>query len=387
MRPVAIVGIGQTPVREHWDAGLRELAVQAVWQALDECQIDTVDVFYVGNMLSGTLTGQEHLATLIAEYAGLTGVEAIKAEAACGSGAAAFRQAVLAVASGAAEVALAVGVEKLTETSTHKTTDGLASAADADYETAMGISFVALNALLMRRYMYEYRYHKSDFSAFIEIAHRNAVHNPNAMFRHLVNRDQYERAKMVADPVNLLDSSPIADGASAVVVTSIDQLKRFPNRPIWVAACEVSTDTIALDNRENPLWLKAAERSVHKAFKTSGLTHRDIQLFELHDAFSIMSALSLEGSGFAERGTAVRLANEGHFAIDGRLPISTFGGLKARGHPVGATGLYQIVEATLQLRGQAPEAIQVPDARIAMTQNIGGSGATIITTILTRERL
>ncbi len=387
MRPVAIVGIGQTPVREHWDAGLRELAVQAVWQALDECHLDTIDVFYVGNMLSGTLTGQEHLATLIAEYAGLTGVEAIKAEAACGSGAAAFRQAVLAVASGAAEVALAVGVEKLTETSTHKTTDGLASAADADYETAMGISFVALNALLMRRYMYEYRYHKSDFSAFIEIAHRNAVHNPHAMFRHRVHRDQYERAKMVADPVNLLDSSPIADGAAAVVISSQDRINQFPNRPIWVAACEVSTDTIALDNRENPLWLKAAERSVRKAFKTSGLTHRDIQLFELHDAFSIMSALSLEGSGFAERGTAVRLANEGHFAIDGLLPISTFGGLKARGHPVGATGLYQIVEATLQLRGQAPKAIQLPDARIAMTQNIGGSGATIITTILSRERL
>ncbi len=387
MRPVAIVGVGQTPVREHWDAGLRELAVQAVWQALDESGRTSVDVFYVGNMLSGTLTGQEHLATLIAEYAGLAGVEAVKAEAACGSGAAAFRQAMLAVASGAAEVALAVGVEKLTETSTHKTTDGLASAADADYETAMGISFVALNALLMRRYMHEYGYRKADFAAFVEVAHRNAVHNPNAMFRHPVTREQYERAKIVADPVNLLDSSPIADGASAVVLTSLERVKEFPTVPVWVAACEVSTDTIALDNRENPLWLKAAEQSVRKALKNSGLTHRDIQLFELHDAFSIMSALSLEGSGFAEKGEAVKLADEGYFAIDGTLPISTFGGLKARGHPVGATGLYQIVEATLQLRGEAPHSIQIPDARTAMAQNIGGSGATIITTILTKERL
>jgi acetyl-CoA C-acetyltransferase len=385
MRKVAIIGIGQVPVREHWSVSLRELAAHAVLNALDDADIEQVDALYVGNMLSGMLANQEHLGALIAESIGMEGIEALKVEAACGSAAAAFRQAVLGVASGAMDTAVAVGVEKLTELSGISTANGLATAADADYETAMGLSFVAINALLMRRYMYEYKYDRRDFAAFSINAHENAAHNPNALFRHPVSVGQYEKAKLIADPINLLDSSPIGDGAAAVVIMPLDKIDRANSKYISVAACEIATDTIALDNRPDPLYLKGVERSTEKAFKTAGIRHRDVDFFELHDAFSIMAALSLEASGFAEKGSGVRLANNGDLAIKGRLPVATFGGLKGRGHPVGATGIYQIAEAVLQLRREAPEAIRVPEAKCAMIQNIGGSGATVITTILQKR--
>ncbi len=381
MREIALVGIGQTPVAEHWERGLRSLAVEAVLNAMEDAHVRTADALYVGNMLSGALARQEHLGALIADYAGLEGIEAVKVEAACGSGAAALRQAMMAVGSGAAEVAIAVGVEKLTELTSDCTQNALAMAADADFETQMGLSFVAINALVMQRYLHEFRVDKEAFGAFSVRAHANARHNPNAMFRFPITMEQYAEAKMIASPINLLDSSPIADGAAAVVVTTAERARDLAAKPLRVLACEVGTDTLSLHDRDDLLWLKGVERSTKKALARAGLRHEEIDLFELHDAFSIMAALSLESAGFAERGQALR------FAERGTLPVSTMGGLKGRGHPVGATGLYQVVEAATQLRGEAPAALQLPDARVAMTQNIGGSGATVITTILeTMER-
>jgi acetyl-CoA C-acetyltransferase len=381
MRKVYIGGIGQIPVREHWDYSLRELAARAVLLAMDDAQIENVDALYVGNMLSGILTGQENLGTLIAEYAGLDGIEAIKVEAACASGSAALRQAVLAVSSGMLETAVVVGVEKLTELSGFQTTAALATAADADYEAAMGLSFCAINALLMRRYMHEYNYIHADFAEFVVIAHRNAVHNPNAMFHFEITQNQYSKSKMIADPITLLDSSPIADGAAAVVITS-NEKSIMPEKSVFIASCELGTDTIAVHNRSNPLWLKGVEKSTFQALKTAGVGHQDIDAFEGHDAFSIMIALSLEASGFFEKGQAVTMANNGKFELNGNLPISVFGGLKGRGHPVGATGIYQIVESAIQLRGEAPNALKLEDVKRIMTQNIGGSGSNVTTTIL-----
>jgi len=386
MRKVAIVGVAQVPVREHWDSGLRELAAKAVLDAMKDASIQHADALFVGNMLGGSFSDQSNLGALIAEYAALEVNEAVTLEAACGSGAAAFRQAVLAVASGSVDTAIAVGVEKLTEHSEVSPANGLATAADADYEAAMGLSFVAINALLMRRYMYEYKCDKSDFAGFVINAHKNAVHNKNAMFKNTITTEMYTKAKLIADPVNLLDSSPIADGAAAVVVTSVENLKKFSSKPILVVACEYGIDTIALSKRTNPLRLKAVEKSTARAFQVAGITHSDIDIFEPHDAFSIMTTLALEAAGFAEWGKATKLANEIEIGINGRLPLSTFGGLKARGHPVGATGMYQIVEAALQLRGEAPEPIQVPDAHYALTQNIGGSASVVITSILGRVK-
>lgn len=385
MREVAIVGIGQTPVEEHWDVSLRELAAKAVLNAMDDAGAETVDALYVGNMLSGILTNQENLGSLIAECVGLSGIEAIKVEAACGSAAAAFRQAVLGVSSGMMDSAIAVGVEKLTEMSGRATTHGLATASDGDYEMAIGLSFVAINALLMRRYMHEYGWEKNDFAPFVINAHRNAAHNPNAMFQNQINQEQYNLAKVVADPINLLDSSPIGDGAAAVLVVPAEDADKYAGQVITVAACEIGTDTIALDNREDPLWLKGVERSTAKAFRTAGVRHQDIDLFEVHDAFSIITALSLEACGFAEKGQALRMANDENIGLKGKLPLTTMGGLKGRGHPVGATGLYQIVEAATQLRGEAPDALQIDAPKCVMAQNIGGSGANVITSILKRR--
>jgi acetyl-CoA C-acetyltransferase len=222
----------------------------------------------------------------------------------------------------------------------------------------------------------------ADFANFAIVAHQNATHNPNAMFRNPITADQFSKARMIADPVNLLDSSGIADGAAAVVICPTSMAGEYANgRAVRIRASSVATDTVALHDRRDPLWLAAADISARKAYAQAGVGPRDIDLFELHDAFTIMSALSLEAAGFAERGKGVWLAKAGEISCTGKIPIATMGGLKARGHPVGATGVYQIAEVVQQLRGQAGES-QVPNARLGMAQNIGGSGATVITHIL-----
>jgi acetyl-CoA C-acetyltransferase len=385
MREVAILGIGQTPVDEHWDKSLREIAGEAVFAALKDAKRDTTDGLFVGNMMSGILSKQENLGALVADWVGLRGIEAIKVEAACGSGAAALRAGLMAVGSGMMDSAIVVGVEKMTETSTAEATAALATASDADYEAAEGLSFVALNALVMRRYMHEYGWEHGDFAPFSINAHANAVTNPNARLREPISEKDYHKARMVADPINLLDASPMGDGAAALYITPVDAVHpgewNNGRHPVWIAGSASATDTVAVHDRLDATWLSASYESAMKAYKQAGVTPNDIDFFELHDAFSIMAALSLEACGFAERGQGPRLGLEGEIFRNGRLPIATMGGLKARGHPVGATGIYQIVESVLQLRCEAGQN-QIEGARIGMAQNIGGSGSSIITHIL-----
>jgi acetyl-CoA C-acetyltransferase len=382
MRDVSIIGVGQTPVGEHWERSLRHLAYDAVAAAMRDAGIEGAHALYVGNMLSGEISDQSHLGALIADFCGLRGIEAVKVEAACGSGAAAVRAGMMAVASSMHDLVICVGVEKMTDDVGNRLTAALAQAADADYEAAHGITFVGLNALLMRRYMYEYDAQHTDFAGFAITAHANAVGNPNAMFRRAITAEAFARADMVADPINLLDSSPMADGAAAVVLCPSQHVNGVSKgRAVRIAGSALATDCLSIHDRHDPLWLQAAEDSARRAYAQAGVGPADIDLFELHDAFTIMSALSLEACGFAERGQGWRLASNGDVGRDGRIPICTMGGLKARGHPVGATGVYQIVEAALQLRGEAG-ACQLPNVRRAMTQNIGGSGATIVTHIL-----
>ncbi|MBS3783175.1 MAG: thiolase domain-containing protein [Anaerolineae bacterium] len=383
MRNVAIVGVGQTEVGEHWGTSLRHLSLEAIQSAMADAGVMNADALYVGNMLSGELEGQEHLGALVADFAGLRGIEAFKVEAACASGAAALRMGYIAVAGGLADIVIVVGVEKMTDTLGPDTTTALAMAADADYEAAQGASFVTLNALLMRRYLHQYGYGHKDFAPFAVNAHRNAVNNPYAMFRFPVTAEKFAKARMISDPINLLDSSPICDGAAAVVLTAEAQSQAYSMAPVRIAASSVGTDTLAIHDRRDPLVLEGARLSGHRAYEQAGIGPADIDLFELHDAFSIMATLSLEAAGFAEKGEGLQLALEGQINLGGHIPITTMGGLKARGHPVGATGLYQIVEVVQQLRGLAGEN-QIPGARLGMAQNIGGSGATVITHILER---
>ncbi|NTV37731.1 MAG: thiolase domain-containing protein, partial [Anaerolineales bacterium] len=328
------------------------------------------------------LDRQNNLAGRGVACAGVTDAEAVQVDAACGSGGAAFRAGLMAVASGELESALVVGVEKMTDRHPHEVTAALATAADADYEVEMGVSFVGLNALLMRRYMHEYGWKHSDFAPFAINAHANAMHNPFARLHQQITVEDFEKSSMIATPINLLDASPIGDGAAAVYLVPADTLPVAGR--IVVAGSASATDTIALHDRRDALFLTAAFQSAQEAYRQAGIGPQDVDIFELHDAFTIMSALSLEACGFAERGQGVRLGLDGDILIGGRIPVMTRGGLKARGHPVGATGVYQLVEVVQQLRGECGET-QVADARIGMAQNIGGSGATIVTHILKKE--
>jgi acetyl-CoA C-acetyltransferase len=385
MRKVAILGIGQTPIDEQWEKSLREIGGEAAFAALQDAGIEEVDALFVGNMLSPLISGQNQLGTLLADWVGLWKKEATKIEAACGSGAAAFRAGLMAVASGEVDSALVVGLEKMTDKAGHDVTAALATAADADYEVEQGVSFVGLNALIMRRYMYEYGWKHADFAPFSINAHANAMHNPFARLHQPITVEQFEKSAMVATPINLLDASPIGDGAAAAVIVPAEKVTPLPGRPrLVVAASASATDTIAVHSRRDPLFLRAAYESAKRAYQMAGVTPEEIDVFELHDAFTIMAALSLEACGFAERGQGPRLALENEITPQGRIPICTRGGLKARGHPVGATGMYQIVEVAQQLRGECGQT-QVDGARIGMTQNIGGSGATILTHILVAE--
>lgn len=382
MREVAILGIGQVPVDEHWDKRLVELAGDAVFAALEDAGVKRVEALYVGNMMAGQLDKQTHLGALISDWVGFRGIEAMTVEAACGSGALALRTAMIAVGSGLVSSALAVGVEKMTDTAPSETTAALATAASADWEGVHGVTFVGLNALIMRRYMHEYGWKHEDFAPFSINSHANGALNPNARFQAPITRDVYLQAPMIAEPINLMDASPIGDGAAAAVVVPLELVKGMNHKPlVRITGSAVATDSLAVHDRHDPLWLSAAEKSAKEAYRQAGITPDDIDFFEIHDAFSIMAALSLEACGFAERGQGPRLALDGEISRQGRIPVATLGGLKARGHPVGATGMYQIVEAVQQLRGDAGPA-QIEGARIGLTQNIGGSGATIISHIL-----
>ncbi len=381
MTNVSIIGIGQTDVREHWDASLRHLAWYAIEAAMDDAHHNQIDAVYVGNMLAGQLSNQNHLGALITDFAGLRGAEALTVEAADASGGAALRQAVLAVQSGLVETALVVGVEKVTDESGSTIPAALATALDADFEAIHGQTLSGAAALLMRRYMHEYGVELADFAGFSVNAHANAAANPRAMYRNKLRPEAFAAATMTADPVSLFDEAPPGDGAAAVLVTSSERAADMVARPVRIVASALATDTLSLHDRRDLLWPAAAERSAQLAFAQAGLTPDDIDVFELHDSFTIMAALSLEACGFAARGEGWQLARDGQIGRNGRVPISTFGGLKARGNPLGATGLYQIVELAHQVRGTAGDC-QVPGARVGMAQNLGGMAATAVTHIL-----
>jgi acetyl-CoA C-acetyltransferase len=384
MTNASIIGIGQTDVREHWETSIRHLAWYAIEAAMDDAHHNQIDAIYVGNMLAGQLSNQNHLGALVADFAGLRGAEALTVEAADASGGAALRQAVLAVQSGLVETALVVGVEKVTDETGGPVLAALATALDGDYEAVHGQTLAGAGALLMRRYMHAYGVELSDFAGFSVNAHANAAGNPRAMYRNRLRPEGFAAAPMVAEPVSLFDEAPAGDGAAAVLITGTDRAADMVAQPVRIAASTLATDSLALHDRRDLLWLGAAERAARRAFEAAGLTPADIDVFELHDSFTIMAALSLEACGFAERGMGWQLARDGQIGRDGRIPISTFGGLKARGNPIGATGLYQIVEVAQQLRGKAGDC-QVANARVGMAQNLGGTGGTAVTHILRME--
>jgi acetyl-CoA C-acetyltransferase len=381
---VWIVGVGLTPVGEHWEKSLREIALEAIAAALAEAPGLSPQALYVANTLAPALSGQSQLGSLLADFAGLRGVEAMTIEAAGASGGAALRQAYLALKAGAIDVALVVGLEKVTDQAGPALQAALATATDADYEAVQGITPTAQAALIMRRYLHETGAPADALAGFSLVAHANAVGNPYAMFRRAIKPEDYSRAGMVSEPVNMYDAAPVADGAAALILARSRALPPAGPLPaVRVAGSSLAIAAVALHDRRDPLVLEAANHSANQAYRQAGVTADDIDFFELHDPFSIYAALSLEAAGFASRGQGWRLAQDGEITRQGRIPVTTLGGSKARGDTGGATGVYQVAEVTLQLQGRAGSS-QVEGARIGMAQCLGGSGGTAATHILVR---
>ena len=370
---------------EHWDYALRHLALEAIRDAANDAHIDHADALFVGNMAGAQIGGQTNLGALIADFVGLRGIEAVTVEASSASGGAALRQAYLGVASGAIDVAIVVGVDKLTDVVGSAAVSAQLTATDADYEAAHGVTPLSAAAMIMRRYMHEFDAVPQDFAAFSVNAHANAINNPNAMFHNKVTPEAFVKAPMIADPIGLFDAAPAADGAAAVVLAPSEWARsRQSDGVVRIAASAVATDALAIHDRHDPLWLRAAEISARKAYQLADIGPHEVSMFELHDSCTVLAAMSLEAAGFAQRGMGVAFAAHGSIGRDGAIPISTMGGLKGRGDAGGATGVYQVIEVVQQLRGDAG-ANQIANARIGMAQNLGATGATAVTHILVRD--
>ena len=379
MRSVSIVGTAQLPVKKAYTRTLRELGAEVTRNAMVDAGIDQVDALYASNMLGDELQCQKHIAALIADEAGLHGVEALMVRAATAGGAAALRIAYLAVASGLVDSVVVVGVEKMSQGAA---TPALSKALDAERELPDGASLISQNAALMWHYCRHYKPPKEALAHFSVNAHRNARSNEYALFRKAeYTTDDVLKSRTILPPIHLLDCAPICDGAAAVVLSAGNAANSHDGNPVHILASSAATDRFRAFDRRNPLHLAAAELSAKKAFRQAQLGASDMNFLELHDAFSIMACLALEATGFAAAGEGWRLAAEGEIGIDGRLPVCTMGGLKARGHPIGATALYQVCEIVLQLCGRAGPN-QVPGARYGFMQSVGGVGTTVLTHIL-----
>jgi acetyl-CoA C-acetyltransferase len=385
MTEVVIAGIGQTEVGEHWDISLRDLAYLAISRAMEDAGALKPQALFAGNMLAPNLSNQAHLGVLLADISGLERIEAYTVEAAGASGGAALRQGFLSVASGMVDTALVIGVEKFTDKVGPVVEEAFSTTTDADFEAVQGMTPGAQAALLMRRYIHEFKVPAGGFAGFALTAHSNGAGNPNAMFRKAIKPETYAKAEMVNDPQNLFDIAPNADGAAAVLLTRRELLpSKLPHPLIKISGSAASSDTLALHDRQNMLEFTAAKLSVEHALNKAGKSLSDIHFFEYHDAFSIYAALSLEAAGFAPRGEGWKLAADGSISRLGKIPCATMGGLKARGFPGGATGVYQAVEAVTQLRGNAEKSIQLNGAGIGMIQSLGGPASTAVTHILER---
>jgi acetyl-CoA C-acetyltransferase len=379
MREVAVIGTGITKFGELWDKSIKDIFVEAALKAIDDASIDHIDSIYVGAMSGGLFVGQEHLGAVMADYLGMAPVPATRIESACASGGMSFKQAYLDVASGNSEIVLAGGVEKMNDGA--DVTAALASAADQEYEVYNGITFPGLYAMIANAHMYEYKTTREQIAAVAVKNHKNGSNNPNAQFRNQITIEQVLNSSLVADPLRLLDCSPVTDGAAAVILCSMDVAKKLSKNFAKIIASTQASDSIALYQRKSFTTLNAVTKAADLAYKLTGLKPSDIDFAEVHDCFTIAEIVVFEDLGFCEKGFGGSAVVEGMTSLDGKIPINTSGGLKSKGHPVGATGIAQIIELSEQLTGKAGKR-QVKNARIGLAQNMGGSGASCTINIL-----
>jgi acetyl-CoA C-acetyltransferase len=385
-RDVAIVGVGATRFGEHWGDGLRELAMEASFAAASEAGIRgrEIEFIIIGNMSGGMFVGQEHVAALVTDFAGLNPTPAVRVEAACASGGVAFRQGYLAVASGLYDMVAVGGVEKMTDVHGNWATTVLAGAMDYEWEAYFGATFPGIYAMMTRRYMHQYPLTREQLAQVPVKNHYHGSFNPLAQFKNRISVDDVLASRLIADPLRLLDCSPISDGAAGVLLVPAEKARDYSDTPIIVEACTQASDTLALTGRRDICTLDATVDAARQAFTQSGVTRKDVDVVEVHDCFSIAELLALEDLGFCKKGEAINLFDDEQTYVGGSLPVNTDGGLKASGHPVGATGVKQIVEIVRQLRGEVDEGRLVKDAEVGLAQNVGGSGATAVVTILRR---
>ncbi len=377
---VGIVGVGQTKMGEHWSKSLRDLSTEAGALALRDAGLAASDIdgMFIGNMSAGQFVGQEHLGALVVDHVGLTPIPATRCEAACASGSLAFRKAYFSVLSGHHKIVIVGGAEMMTALKATGSVGTLMGAGDQEWESNIGLTFSGLYALMARAYMERYGLSREELALVPVKNHQHGVNNPYAQFRFPVTVNDVINSPMVSEPLRLLDCSPITDGAAAVILAVEDVAKRF-ERPVWIAGSGQASDTLALHGRDDLCRLKAAEKAAHMAYAQAGVKPEGIDVAEVHDCFSIAEIIAYEDLGLAPRGKGKTLLVNKDTTVGGSIPVNTDGGLKV-GHPVGATGIKQIIEIVRQLKGVAPN--QVKGARVGLAHNVGGSGATAIVHIL-----
>lgn len=383
MRPVAVIGIGKTAFGAFADRDLRSLAVEAIAHALADANVSApaVEAFYLGNFAGPSLVGQNHLAPYIGTAAGFEGIPCTRFEDACASSGSAFFHAWQSVAAGVYDVVVAAGVEKMTSQSTPRVAEILAGAGDMAGEGRAGATFPALFAMIARRHMHQYGTTREQLAAVAVKNHANGAKNPQAHMRKVITLEQALAGKPIAEPLTVYDCSLISDGAAAVVIVPTYKAHRYNSRFARVLGVAQTSDHVALDSKSDITLFPAVKSAGEKAYAMASVGPREIEVAELHDCFTIAEIVASEDLGFVEKGKGGPYAAAGCSAITGPLPINTSGGLKSKGHPVGATGVGQICDIVMQLRGDAGER-QVPRHRIGLTENLGGSGATCVVTIL-----
>ena len=382
MREVAIIGVGMTKFGELWEKSIRDIFVEAALNAIKDAGVDHIDSMYVGNMTAGLFIGQEHIGALMADYLGVAPIPAMRVESACASGGMALRAGLMEVASGMNDIVLVGGVEKMW--SGADATYALSTAADQEYECYQGITFPSLYALIARAHMHKYGTTRKQLAMVSVKNHHNGSLNPNAQFRRETTIDAVINATMVADPLTLMDCSPVSDGAACVIICPLDMAKKYTNTPVKILASGAATDTIALHQRKEITDLNAVKVAGENAYKQAGLSPKEIDLAEVHDCFTIAELMAYEDLGFCRRGEGGRLIDEGQTWIGGKIPVNIDGGLKAKGHPLAATGCSMIYELTKQLRNEAGNR-QVPLKRyLALAHNVGMTGQYCYVTILRR---
>jgi acetyl-CoA C-acetyltransferase len=382
MRDVAVIGVGMNKWGELWQKSLRDIFVESALLAIEDAGVDHIDSMYVGCMTSGLFVGQEHLSSLLADYLGIGPIPAARVESACASGGLAVRMGFIEVASGMSDIVLVGGVEKMTDVGGDGATYALSTAADQEYEVYHGITFPGLYALMARSHMHKYGTTREQLAHVAVKNHENGSKNPLAQFPQKVTVDQVINSIMVADPLTILDCSPITDGAACAILCPAEMAKKISKKPaVKIIGTGNATDTIALHSREDFTTLSATVKAAEAAYKMAKVKSEDIDLAEVHDCFTIAEIIVSEDLGFFKKGEGGKAAQSGATAIGGDKPINTSGGLKSKGHPVGATGVGQVVEVVHQLRGEAKDR-QVKGAKIGLTQNMGGSGGSAVIHIM-----